>query len=360
MKNNLKEMGPEEITQFIERQGLKPYRARQIINWIYRKRAVSFDDMTDLSRSLRDHLSSIACISSLIVRKSRVSQDGTCKLLLELDDRETVESVLIPNSLGHNSYTICISSQVGCSMGCKFCRTASIGLKRNLKAFEIYDQVMAAMGFLESRSNRSVPSITNIVFMGMGEPFMNIKEVIQSLWILTGPMGFSKRRVTVSTSGVVPGFQRLAEHGPDINLAVSLNATTDNSRDLIMPINKKYPVRELLKACRKYPLKPNRSMTIEYVMLKGVNDTEEDAFRLVKLLKGVKAKVNLIPYNAAGISGSEKGDQKPRLIFKKPTEKSVLKFQEILHSARIITRIRKSKGADISAACGQLKAMHDA
>jgi 23S rRNA (adenine2503-C2)-methyltransferase len=195
--------------------------------------------------------------------------------------------------------------------------------------------------------------------MGMGEPFNNIKEVIKALWILTGIMEFSKRRVTVSTSGVVPGFRQLAEHAPGVNIAISLNATNDETRNLIMPINKKYPLKILLDACRNYPLKPNRSITFEYVLLGGINDSKEDAVRLVALLRGMKSKVNLIPYNPSVPLPVNVYCEHVNLKLKKPSERSVLRFQEILHSAQIIAIIRKSKGSDISAACGQLKALYN-
>lgn len=353
MKINFRKISLEEISGLLQGLGQKPYRAVQISDWLYKRHATSFDDMTDLPIELRRQLINTAYISNLLMRQCRVSKDGTTKFLFELEDGETIESVLIPNSLGDNACTLCISSQVGCAMNCKFCMTGRLGFKRNLEAYEIYDQVISVSRHIAS-SSQPVQLITNIVFMGMGEPFNNIKEVVKSIKILNGPLDISRRRITVSTSGVVPGFQELSEHGLGVNLAVSLNATTDDTRSSIMPVNKKYPIKRLLDACRKYPLKQNRSLTFEYVMLGGVNDTKEDAVRLIHLIRGIRSKVNLIPYNP-GLSEAEGPDN---VELKKPSEKKVLAFQEILHKAGVITIIRKSKGSDISAACGQLKALY--
>ena len=351
---NFKYFSKEEISAIIEGLGQKPYRADQIISWMYKKLASSFDEMTDQPRDFREKLKQTAYISSPEILKCQTSKDGTRKYLFELEDGETIESVLIPNALGSDCFTLCISSQAGCAMNCGFCATGMLGFKRNLKAYEIYDQILTVKKHLSSFPQISASSVTNIVFMGMGEPFNNMKEVIKALHVITGPMEFSRRRVTVSTSGVVPGFQKLGEHGNGVNLAVSLNATTDDTRSLIMPVNKKYPLKKLMEACRRYPLKANRRITFEYVMLGGINDSREDAVRLIKLLKGTRSKVNLIPYNPSYSPTLDKSCGTVK--FKKPLEKRVVEFQEILHNARIITIIRKSKGSDISAACGQLKA----
>ena len=225
-------------------------------------------------------------------------------------------------------------------MKCLFCKTGGLGLKRNLKSYEIVDQVISSKRLVENSD------ITNIVFMGMGEPFNNFKEVRDALIKITALIGYSRRKITVSTSGIVPGIKRLADEGPDVNLAISLNASTDAIRTKIMPINKKYPLKKLMEACREFPLAPRRHITFEYVLIGGVNDTTEDAERVTELLKGIRSKVNLIPYNPVG----------PSTGLKKPSEGRVLKFQDIINSAGITTMIRKSKGADISAACGQLKA----
>lgn len=340
MKTNLKSLSKTELVQFIERMGQKPYRAKQIIIWLYKRLATSFDEMTDLSKKFREDIKKKAYISSLTLLQKQVSIDGTIKFLFELEDGESIESVLIPNTKGEASYTICISSQVGCAMKCLFCRTGGLGLKRNLSSYEIVDQILSSKRLIENSE------ITNIVFMGLGEPLNNFKEVRDALIKITGLIGYSKNKITVSTSGIVPGIKRLADEGPDINLAISLNASTDESRTRIMPINKKYPLKKLMEACREFPLAPRRRITFEYVLIGGINDTTEDAKRVAELLKGMRSKVNLIPFNPVGSSTG----------LKKPSEGRVLKFQDIINNAGITTMIRKSKGTDISAACGQLKA----
>jgi len=234
--------------------------------------------------------------------KRQISKDRTEKFLFGLEDGETIESVLIPDT---DRLTLCISSQVGCAMGCKFCLTGKIGLKRNLKAYEIVDQVISVVRVLSLESglrpmgvvSPGQRKITNIVLMGMGEPLANFSEVVESLWRMTEFMGFSKRRITLSTAGVVPKILKLSGIAPKVNLAVSLNATTDEVRNKLMPLNKKYPIKNLLDACKKFPLEPGRKITFEYVIFDGVNDSPDDARRLVRLLKGIRCKVNLIPFN---------------------------------------------------------------
>ncbi|MBI4681945.1 MAG: 23S rRNA (adenine(2503)-C(2))-methyltransferase RlmN [Nitrospirae bacterium] len=358
MKTNLNQLSKEELILFLQSLGQKPYRVNQIINWIYKKNTTSFDDMTDLSKDFRERLQTAAFISNPVLLKREVSKDGTQKFLFELEDGETIESVLIPNNRGDDCFTLCISSQVGCASGCKFCMTGRLGLKRNLKAHEIVDQVIAVKrfisqiseipGMLSLKPEGKTDKITNIVFMGMGEPFNNFNEVSHALSILTELVGFSKRSITVSTSGIVPSIYKLAEINPVANLAISLNATTDEIRNRIMPINKKYPLKKLIKACREFPLPPTRRITFEYVLLGEINDTREDAQRLVNLLIGIKSKVNLIPFNPF-FNSSE---------FKQPTESKTQEFQNLLKKAGLTVIIRKSMGADISAACGQLKATY--
>jgi 23S rRNA (adenine2503-C2)-methyltransferase len=355
MKTNFKQLTQEELIRFIESLGQRPYRAKQIINWIYKKLVTSFDEMTDLPKELRRELTEKAFIGNLHLQQKQTSMDGTEKFLFKLEDGETIESVLIPNSRGKNSFTLCISSQVGCAMGCKFCMTGKLGLKRNLQAYEIIDQVISVKRYIQSKSGCPAHSITNIVFMGMGEPLNNIKEVIHALYIITDIMGFSKRKVTVSTAGIIPGIYELAEKGPRVNLAISLNASSDEIRNKIMPVNKKYPLGRLLEACRKFPLLPNRHITFEYVLISGINDSREDAFRLSKLLRGIKSKINLIPYNPLPATTFRKSLSNE---FKSPPEKDILVFQKILKKAGITATLRKSKGVDISAACGQLKASY--
>ena len=340
MKTNLKSLSKTELIQFIERMGQKPYRARQIIKWLYSLYAASIDEMTDLSKEFREELKMKAYINNLNLIEKQVSNDGTEKFLFGLEDGESIESVLIPNTKGEDSYTLCISSQVGCAMKCLFCRTGGLGLKRNLKSYEIVDQVISSKRLIAKGD------ITNIVFMGMGEPFNNFKEVREALIKLTELLGFSKRKITVSTSGIIPGIKRLGDEGPDVNLAISLNASTDEIRTKIMPVNKRYPLKKLMEACRKFPLAPRRRITFEYVLLGGLNDSTEDAKRVAALLKGISSKVNLISYNPAD----------PSTDLKKPSESGVLKFKDIINNAGITAIVRKSKGSDISAACGQLKA----
>ncbi|MBI5049514.1 MAG: 23S rRNA (adenine(2503)-C(2))-methyltransferase RlmN [Nitrospirae bacterium] len=351
MKTNLKSLSEKDMAVFIESLGQKPYRTRQIINWIYLKLAASFDEMTNLPLSLREVFNKTAYISSIILLKRQISRDGTQKFLFELEDGETIESVLIPDN-DKRRLTLCISSQVGCAMRCGFCVTGKLGFKRNLKAYEIVDQVIAVQRLL--RNERGIGFVANIVFMGMGEPLNNFEEVVNALWRLTGIMSFSKSKITVSTAGIVPGISELAKKGPGINLAVSLNASTDEIRNKIMPINKKYPLKALLNACKNFPLPIRRRITFEYVLLDGINDSVQDALRLIKLLKGIRAKVNLIPYNP--IYNPPSPPFTKRGMFKRPEDAKILAFQKILINAGITAIIRKSKGEDIKAACGQLRA----
>ncbi|MDP3047849.1 MAG: 23S rRNA (adenine(2503)-C(2))-methyltransferase RlmN [Thermodesulfovibrionales bacterium] len=345
-KINLKALSKAAMEEFVKEQGLPAYRAKQILPWIYEKKAESIEDITEFSRELRKRLSDIAYISNLKLLKRQVSEDGTEKFLFGLEDGESIESVLIPDEDRH---TLCISSQVGCAMSCGFCLTGGIGVKRNLKAHEIVDQIIAVSRLIKGDSGRGTKSpfrsITNIVFMGMGEPLLNLDEVVEALHRITEFMGFSKRRITLSTCGIAPKITELYRRAPHVNLAVSLNAATDEVRNRLMSINKKYPIRVLLDACRKIPLSPRDRITFEYVMIDGINDSLSDAKRLVTLLRGIPSKVNLIPFNP--FAGSK---------FKRPSDERVLAFQEILVREKIYTFIRKSKGQDILAACGQLKA----
>lgn len=352
-KVNLKALSRNELESFVREAGLPSYRAKQLIHWIYEKHVQSVDDVTELSKTLRERLGREAYVSNLELLKRLVSEDGTEKFLFGLEDGESIESVLIPD---RDRLTLCISSQVGCAMGCVFCLTGRLKLRRNLKAHEIADQIISvkrAIGEDRAKSpSRSSGagrrSITNVVFMGMGEPLANFDEVVDALWRMTDLMKISKRRITLSTCGVVPKITELAQKAPRVNLAISLNATTDKVRNKVMPINRKYPLKTLLSACRKFPLDPRRRITFEYVMLGGVNDSGDDAKRLVKLLKGIPSKVNLIPFNPFG--GCD---------FKRPSDADVLAFQEILLNGNMTALIRKSKGQDILAACGQLKAGYD-
>lgn len=344
-KINLKSLSKDAMREFVKAQGLPAYRAKQMLHWIYEKKAESIAQITELSKETREKLSDSAYISNLKLLNRQSSKDGTEKFLFGLEDGELIESVLIPDK---DRLTLCISSQVGCSMGCGFCLTGKIGFKRNLKAHEIVDQIIAVMrvksGKLEVRSEKQ-KNITNIVFMGMGEPLLNLDEVIEALKRITGLMGISKRRITLSTSGIAPKITELYKKAPHVNLAISLNAADNRTRDMLMPVNKKYPIEHLLSACRKIPLPPRSSITFEYVMLDGVNDRPSDARKLASLLKGIPSKVNLIPFNP--YEGSK---------LKRPSDDKILAFQKILIDGNITSFIRKSKGQDILAACGQLKA----
>lgn len=335
---NLKSLPNDGLFRFIEDSGLPRFRAGQLISWIYQKYASDIAGITEFSKELRSSLAVGAYISDLRLARRLKSSDGTEKFLFSLEDGETIESVLIPDDA---RLTLCISSQVGCAMGCKFCLTGKLGLIRNLRAFEIVDQVIAV--------NRLIlpGKITNIVLMGMGEPLANLNEVAEALWRITGYIGISKRRITLSTAGLVPGIALLAEKAPEVNLAVSLNASSDKIREEIMPVNKRYPLKSLIGACRKFPLGPQRKITFEYVLIGGVNDSVGDALRLAKLLRGLRCKVNLIPLNPH--EGS---------ALKRPSDTVVHEFQKALVRNHLTAFIRESKGQDILAACGQLRAEH--
>lgn len=338
-RTNLKSLSREELASFAEAQGLPKFRVDQLLHWMYEKYAQDIQEITEFSKSLREDLARTACISSLELVSHQTSKDNTEKFLFGLEDGQTIESVLIPD---HDRRTLCISSQAGCAMACSFCLTGETGLVRNLKAHEIVDQILFVNGLIKPKR------ISNIVFMGMGEPLANFEEVVEALKKITEVLGISKRRITLSTSGLVPKMLELPKVAPDVNLAVSLNATTDEVRDRIMPINKKYPLKMLLDACRMYPLQPQRLITFEYVLLDGVNDTLEDAKRLTRILKNIPCKVNLIPYNPH--EGSR---------LKRPKQATVLAFQQVLKDAHMTALVRESKGQDILAACGQLRGLQE-
>lgn len=334
-KINLKSLSKSETADFIRGLGLPGFRAGQLMHWIYEKHASSIDEITEFSKDLRVMLNNHAFISTLALTENMKSADGTEKFLFAMEDGQTIESVLIPDK---DRLTLCISSQAGCALGCVFCQTGRFGLTRNLKAYEIIDQILAV------QKKMGPEKITNIVLMGMGEPLANFEEVTEALRRIVTLIGISKRKITLSTSGIVPKMALLADKAPEVNLAVSLNATTDTVRDQIMPINRKYPLKSLLDACRKFPLRPRRRITFEYILIDGLNDTAEDAGRLVRLLKGIRCKVNLIPLNPAA-SGT----------LKRPSDYTMLRFQKILMDNNMTALIRESRGQDILAACGQLK-----
>ncbi len=336
-KTDIKSLTKEELTRWFGQQGLQAYRASQVMRWIYLKQAENFDAMTDISKKTRLLLNENFSFSLPETRHVAVSADGSRKFLFSLADGNYVETVLIPEK---DHYTLCISTQVGCAMGCRFCMTAASGLIRNLKQAEILNQVLGAAG----PAGEDKP-LRNIVLMGMGEPLANYDNVIRALGIITDSddgLQFSTRRVTLSTSGIVPRLQDLGRDAK-INLAVSLNATDNKTRSRLMPVNAKYPLEQLIQACADYPLAPRNKITFEYILIKNINDTPEDARRLAGLLRPVKAKINLIPFNPH-----------PASDFERPSESRVLAFQRILHDKGYTAVIRYSKGQDISAACGQL------
>jgi len=330
------DMSLQEVAVYLERMGHSPYRAGQILRWLYRRGARDFEEMTDISRDLRSKLSRRFCIPIPKILAVETSGDGTRKFLLQLVDGLNVESVLIPE---RDHTTCCVSTQVGCAQGCRFCLTARMGFQRNLSSGEIVGQLLALKAAFPDES------IANVVLMGMGEPLANIHHTVRALDILISnqALRYSRRHVTISTVGLIPGIRRLGASS-SASLAVSLNATTDEVRSRLMPINRRYPLDQLLAVLRAYPLPRGRRITIEYVMIAGVNDTPEDARRLVSLLRGIHAKVNLIPLNEA-----------TEIPFARPDDASVLRFQNELLQRHITASIRKSKGTDIQAACGQLQ-----
>jgi 23S rRNA (adenine2503-C2)-methyltransferase len=338
-KTDLRNLTFLELQDWIAAIGLEPFRAEQVSRWIFQPDILSFDQMTNLSKKWRGLFQEQAYLSQLNILKIENSSDGTKKFLFELEDGEHIESVLIPER-GH--YTLCISSQVGCAQKCRFCFTGRMGLKRNLKASEIINQILTVQRSLTETD----PLLTNIVLMGMGEPLHNYDQTIRALKTLLSPQGmqFSHRHVTLSTAGLVPEMKALGNILP-VNLAVSLNAADDVTRNRLMPINRKYPLETLIQACKVFPLPHKKMITIEYILIKGINDSSQAAKNLAKLLKGIKAKINLIPFNAHSGSG-----------FAPPDEAELIKFQDILIRSQYTVMIRRSKGADISAACGQLHA----
>lgn len=324
------------LRAWIAERGYPQYRTTQVLSWIYRGGAAEFAAMSNLSRELRAALAAHFVIPRLRPALVSRSADGTRKLLFRLDAGAAIESVLIPDP---PRLTLCISSQAGCGMGCAFCATARLGLLRNLSAAEIVGQVLAAQAELQAQER-----ISNIVFMGMGEPLANYDAVVEAIEMLTADwgVGLSARRITVSTVGLVPAMERLVRDTA-VHLAVSLNATTDAQRAPLMPVNRRYPLEALLAMCRSLPIPQRRRITFEYVMLAGVNDAIEDAERLVRLLHGIRAKVNLIPFNPFAGAG-----------FAPAAEAVMRAFQERLLSGGVHAGIRQSRGRDIQAACGQL------
>jgi 23S rRNA (adenine2503-C2)-methyltransferase len=335
---NLLESTPAEIVALVQGWGEPAYRGRQLAAWIYRKGVRDFAAMTNLPKSLRDRLAAEAIVGPPEVAERVASRDGSEKLVLRLADGRTVHAVLMPDA---DRLTLCVSTQVGCGYACTFCFTGTMGLIRNLTAGEIVGQVFVARALLAPPSR-----ITHVVFMGMGEPLANYAATVKALRILTDPegFGFSPRRITVSTVGLVQGIERLARENLRVNLAISLHAPTDEVRSGLMPVNRGWGLDDLLAACRRFPLPVRQRMTFEYVLLDGVNDGVEDARRLARRLQGLRAKVNLIPFNAWEGSG-----------FRRPPAQRIAAFQRVLLDAGLVATVRWSKGEDVGAACGQLR-----
>lgn len=330
---NLLNFNRKDLASFFQELGEASFRSTQVLQWIHQFGVSDFDGMTNLSKSLREKLKVQTIIESPEILSEQLSKDGTCKWLLKLADGNAIETVFIPED---DRGTLCVSSQVGCVLNCDFCSTGKQGFNRNLTVAEIIGQV-----WLASRRYK----ITNVVMMGMGEPLLNFESVVKAMDIMMDDFayGLSKRRVTLSTSGVVPMMTELAKQSP-VSLAVSLHAPTDELRDILVPVNKKYPLSELMKVCKTYfENEPRRRITFEYVMLAGVNDSPAQAKQLVELLRDVPAKINLIPFNPF-----------PGTSYRCSSKNAMHKFWEILQNAGFTTTTRKTRGEDIDGACGQL------
>ncbi len=334
-KTDLKGQTLDELQTFVQSFGEKSFRAQQIFKWIYGAGVNSFEEMTNLSKDLRLRLNQKAQICKLqVVTSQKSTKDESTKFLFRLQDSQKIESVLM---IDDQRTTLCISTQVGCAIDCKFCATGTMGLKRQLTAGEIVDQFLTVQEITGQ-------SISNVVCMGMGEPFHNYENLMKAFALLCDDLGpnLAKRHIVVSTSGLVPKIKRFTDEAHKYRLAISLNATTDPVRSKIMPLNKKWPIKDLMKAVKYYTNKTAQRVTFEYVLMEGINDSTEDASRLLKLVNGMLCKVNLIPYNST--AGK----------YRRPSEERILQFYEKMASLRAPVTIRRSKGDDIDAACGQL------
>jgi 23S rRNA (adenine2503-C2)-methyltransferase len=335
LKANLLGLDAEALAGFFAELEEKPFRARQVLRWIHQSGASDFACMSDLAKGLREKLAGAACVEAPAIVGDATAEDGTRKWLLKVDGANAVEAVFIPEE---SRGTLCVSSQAGCTLDCAFCSTGKQGFNRNLSAAEIVGQLWLAKRFVETR-------ISNVVMMGMGEPMLNLDNVIPALRLMLddNAYGLSRRRVTVSTSGVIPGIDRLRDECP-VALAISLHAPNDALRERLVPVNRKYPIRELLAACNRYLDKaPRDFVTMEYVMLDGVNDADSHARELVKLAERVPCKFNLIPFNPF-----------PRSEFRRSPAERIARFAEILRHGGLTVTTRKTRGDDIAAACGQL------
>jgi 23S rRNA (adenine2503-C2)-methyltransferase len=330
------------LTTFLVELGEKPFRGKQVYRWLHQRGATRFDEMTDLSKALREQLTAKAVIRTVEKDLEQRSVDGTIKYRFKTHDGRLIESVYMPSP---ERKTLCVSTQVGCAMGCRFCATATLGLVRHLSASEIVAQVHAVNRAVRTEEGlETLRPLTNLVFMGMGEPLHNFENVKAALEVLQSEDGpnFSSRHITVSTVGLVPMIERFATE-TDVKLAISLNASWDQTRDEIMPVNRKWKIADLMEAVKAFPVKQGRRVTFEYVLMSGVNDTDDDARRLAALLQGVPAKVNLIQYN-----------ENPGLGFSTTLDNRAERFRQILEAADVVALIRANRGRDIAAACGQL------
>ena len=350
----LRSLNADEAERVLTEWGHKSYRATQLLGWLYKKRASSIDEMSDLPLELRDQLSEAFSLQPLELTREQCSRDGTVKFLWRLADGELIESVLIPASIGRDGSqsgrrTLCVSSQVGCAYGCTFCASGLMGYRRNLDASEIVDQVLAVERWHLARgaeSPKPEPMVNNIVMMGMGEPLANYDNLIRALEIFNSPWGLNigARKITVSTSGLAPQIRRLSGTPQQYHLAISLHGATDEVRDQIMPVNRKYPLEELVSACEAYQQAKGRMIWVEYILIDGVNTGPEQVEALSGLAKRLQCKVNLIPYNP--VDGIE---------LKRPSDETVGRFRDALHRKGVRVTVRIEKGTDIDAACGQLR-----
>lgn len=338
-KIDLKNLSPTELTDLLGSFGKERYRTIQILRWLYQKGVQSLDEMTNLSRKFRGELSQVSFISNLQPVHVEQAKDGTKKFLFQLDDGNRIESVLIPDK---RRLTLCLSTQVGCALGCRFCLTGKLGWKRDLTTSEILNQILAVRERLPENA-----SITNIVLMGMGEPLANYENTLRALLLMVHPdaFKFSSRKITLSTVGLVPQLEQLTKEKIPFCLAVSLNATDEETRSYLMPVNRRYSLHKILELCKKFPLRTRSRITFEYVLVRGINDSPQNAKRLIRILKGIPSKVNLIPLNEA-----------PEIPLRKPSDEVIKRFQEILMEGGLTAIVRTSKGREISAACGQLQA----
>lgn len=342
-KVNLLGLSPKELEDFFESIGEKRFRATQVLKWLHQYGASSFDEMTNISKSLREQLKQVADIREPEVVLEKISDDGTRKWVIRMDGGSSIEMVLIPEG---SRKTLCVSSQVGCALDCSFCSTGKQGFNRNLSTAEIIAQLRVAIRSFGPFDPKDSRRVTNVVFMGMGEPLLNFDPVLAATQLMMddNAYGLSKRRVTISTSGVVPAIDKLAGLS-DVSLAVSIHAATDELRNELVPINKRYPLDQLIESCNNYlrHLKDKRVITIEYTLLAGVNDQPEHAKKLLKLLRKLPCKLNLIPFNPFPGSG-----------YQKPDMQTIQTFKDIVMNGGIVTTVRKTRGDDVDAACGQL------